>query len=169
MSSLESSDPDLHDLVVRPMVPADIAAVHAIEETAYSHPWTVGIFADCLRAGYEGRLLVSTRGEIRAYMLWSWGIGEVHLLNLCVDPCWQGRGLGRYLLLACIDEIACCDCDRILLEVRESNLAAIELYRGLGFHRIGQRRDYYPAPQGGREDAWVMALERAALQALARR
>ena len=159
MGDRPTGDPEaLRGLMLVPMAPGDIADVHAIEVRAYPYPWSPGIFADCLRADYEGRLLVTRGRELRGYALWSWGVGEAHLLNLCVDPYWQGRGLGRHLLEACLDEIACHDVERVLLEVRESNHAAIALYEARGFRRIGRRKAYYPDP-GGREDAWVMALD----------
>ncbi|MND05848.1 ribosomal-protein-alanine N-acetyltransferase [compost metagenome] len=46
----------------------------------------------------------------------------------------------------------------ILLEVRPSNQAAIELYASAGFAEIGRRRGYYPAGNE-REDAIVLQLE----------
>jgi [ribosomal protein S18]-alanine N-acetyltransferase len=45
----------------------------------------------------------------------------------------------------------------LLLEVRPSNSAAIQLYHSVGFNEIGVRKNYYPAPQG-REDALMLAL-----------
>ena len=47
---------------------------------------------------------------------------------------------------------------RVFLEVRPSNAAAIALYHAEGFNEIGRRPRYYPA-KGGREDALVMAKE----------
>ena len=47
----------------------------------------------------------------------------------------------------------------ILLEVRPSNLRALKIYRRYGYVEIGQRKDYYPANNGMREDAIVMRLE----------
>jgi ribosomal-protein-alanine N-acetyltransferase len=46
----------------------------------------------------------------------------------------------------------------VFLEVRPSNLAAVQLYQTLGFNEIGVRRGYYPTPRG-HEDAQVMALD----------
>ena len=39
-------------LQLRPMSAGDLEMVMEIEEVAYSHPWTLGIFRDCLRVGY---------------------------------------------------------------------------------------------------------------------
>jgi len=46
----------------------------------------------------------------------------------------------------------------IFLEVRISNYHAMRLYDSCGFVEVGQRRDYYPAANGKREDALMMAL-----------
>ena len=45
----------------------------------------------------------------------------------------------------------------IFLEVRVSNLVAINLYNSLGFFEVGCRPNYYPATNG-REDALVFSL-----------
>ena len=45
---------------------------------------------------------------------------------------------------------------RLLLEVRASNAAAIGLYRKYGFIETGRRKNYYPLPEGGYEDAILM-------------
>ena len=42
------------------------------------------------------------------------------------------------------------------LEVRESNPARF-LYEKLGFNEVDIRKNYYPKPDGGRENAVVMA------------
>ncbi|HBH66256.1 MAG TPA: ribosomal-protein-alanine N-acetyltransferase, partial [Erwinia persicina] len=44
------------------------------------------------------------------------------------------------------------------LEVRASNHAAIALYEQLDFNEVSIRRNYYPAADGGKEDAIMMAL-----------
>ena len=46
----------------------------------------------------------------------------------------------------------------VLLEVRASNQLAMNVYASQGFRRVGQRKGYYPAGQGQREDAIVMGL-----------
>jgi ribosomal-protein-alanine N-acetyltransferase len=47
----------------------------------------------------------------------------------------------------------------VLLEVRPSNIRALDIYRRYGFAEIGRRKGYYPAPNQQREDAIVMRLE----------
>lgn len=141
----------------RRMTEQDLAAVMAIEESVYSHPWTWGNFADSLAAGYH--CWIAECGEQTAgYAVVAIAAEEAHLLNLSVGSAWQGRGLGRELLGFVLRLARDDGAKRIYLEVRPSNRAARALYAAAGFAEIGRRRDYYPAA-GGREDAIVMALD----------
>lgn len=143
---------------LRAMQDADLAAVTAIEVSAYAFPWTFGIFRDCLRAGYGCWVLERSDGELIAYAVLSVAANEAHVLNICVAPAEQGGGHGRRLMTRLLDVARWHRAERVYLEVRPSNPRAIALYQSLGFAEIGRRPRYYPA-EGGREDAIVMGLE----------
>jgi len=141
----------------RRMRAEDVDAVAALEALAYEFPWTRGIFADCLRAGYDCIVLndgVATIG----YGVLSCAAGEAHVLNVCVAPVLHGQGHGRRIVKRLIDIARWQRVERVYLEVRPSNLRAIGLYESIGFNEFGRRPNYYPARRG-REDAIVMAME----------
>lgn len=140
----------------RPMTEADLPAIMAIELAAYPFPWTEGILRDCLRVGYNCWVYETAEG-IQGYGVMSVAAGEAHILNLCVRPTEQGKGLGKRLLTYIISLARRHGADTLLLEVRPSNLAALGLYRSVGFNEVGTRKGYYPAEQG-REDALILAL-----------
>jgi len=142
---------------LRPMRDDDLDQVMRIELRAYPFPWTVGIFRDCLRAAYPAWVLLE-EGRIIGYGVLSVAAGEAHVLNVCVDPDDQGRGHGRRMLRALVNAARGHGAQRVFLEVRPSNPAAIALYHDEGFNEIGRRPRYYPAHEG-REDAIVMARE----------
>lgn len=142
-------------LTIRPMRLTEVAEVMAVERAAYTHPWTEGIFLDCLRVGYCC-WVCSLDEQLVGHGVLSVAAGEAHLLNLCVHPHSQRRGLGRRLLHRLLRLAAEHQADTVFLEVRVSNRAAIALYRSEGFNEVGLRRDYYPSP-AGREDAVVFA------------
>ncbi|GAB3753863.1 ribosomal protein S18-alanine N-acetyltransferase [Lysobacter olei] len=144
-------------LNLRPMREDDLVAVQSVEERAYEFPWTLGIFRDCLRADYPAWVL-DEGGVIVGYVLMSVAAGEAHILNVCVAPEQQGRGLGRKLVRAILHVARGRAAERVFLEVRPSNTGAIALYHDEGFNEIGRRPRYYPA-KDGREDAIVMAME----------
>ena len=139
---------------LRPMTEPDLTAIMAIERRAYEYPWTETIFQDCLRVGYC--CWVCAHGEeVVGYAVMSAGGGEAHLLNICVNPELRREGLGRYLLDHMLEAARQHQSDTVFLEVRVSNLAAIRLYRGLGFNEVGVRKAYYPTPDG-KEDAIIL-------------
>ncbi|MCB1788232.1 MAG: ribosomal protein S18-alanine N-acetyltransferase [Gammaproteobacteria bacterium] len=141
--------------LIRPMRVDDLSDVVGVERRAYTHPWSEGILRDCLRVGYS--CWVCELGEeIVGHAVMSVAIGESHLLNLCVGPEWQGRGLGRRMLRRMLRIARERNADTMFLEVRDSNDCARALYESEGFGEIGRRRGYYPAVQG-REDAVVYA------------
>jgi len=121
------------------------------------HPWTEGIFRDCLRNGQECWLLMSSNLNVGHGIL-SIAAGESHLLNVCVHPDFQGHGFGRILVEHVLERARAGKASTIFLEVRPSNVAACELYDKLGFNEVGIRENYYPS-KVGREDALVLAKE----------
>ena len=147
---------------LRPMDESWLPQVLDIEVRAYAFPWTDGIFRDCLKVGYSGWLVTSPDDEVLAYAVMSMAVGEAHVLNLCVEPAYHQQGLGRFLLAHLQQVAGAAGMDLMLLEVRKSNTAAIALYQGMGFHKLGVRKGYYPAHQGS-EDALLLGynLDRA--------
>lgn len=149
-------NPDIEDATgFRPMVFDDVPRIMEIEQRIYRHPWTAGIFRDCIRVGYAC-VVYQQDEQIQAYGLVSIAANEAHILNICVAPEYQGQGLGRKMLYKLLDIAEEKGVDSVFLEVRRSNQVAVQLYQQEGFNRIGVRRDYYPAEQG-REDALVFA------------
>ena len=142
-------------VVFRTMHYADLKQVIAVEKKAYPQPWTLGIFRDCLRVGYKAWVMTLDEAVI-GYGIVMLSPGEAHILNLCIDPDYQKRGLGRHLLLHLIKKTDRTDIDMVLLEVRRSNTHAQKLYQSEGFHELGVRKAYYPTDEG-REDAIILA------------
>ena len=139
----------------REMKLEDVDAVLEIEKMVYTHPWSAGIFSDCINVGYNC-WVYEDKNELLAYGLVSAGANEAHILNLCVKPSAQGKGLGRRMLYKLIEMAEWRDADSIFLEVRASNVVALNLYEQEGFNRLGLRKGYYPSNEG-REDALVFA------------
>jgi ribosomal-protein-alanine N-acetyltransferase len=141
--------------VIREMRQTDVSRIAVIERQAYEFPWSPGIFRDCLLAGYTS-LVAEYRGEVVAYVIMSVAAGEAHLLNLCVASDARRCGYARRLLDIVLERARQSGAERMHLEVRPSNEAALALYAGYGFERIGVRKHYYRASSGS-EDAVLLA------------
>jgi ribosomal-protein-alanine N-acetyltransferase len=144
------------DPLIRPLVSGDLPDVLALESLAHAFPWTRGNFEDALAGGYY-MVVLELDGQLAGYGIVQVILDEGHLLNITIAPTLHGRGLGRELLQHLM-EVARSRTDTLFLEVRPSNRRAVALYHAAGFNEIGLRRNYYPAPGGGREDALLMAL-----------
>ena len=142
------------EAVVRPMHELDVPMVVAIERAAYQFPWSEGIFRDCVRVGYNCRV-IEVGSHIAGYGIMSMGAGEAHVLNVCMREDYRGRGLARKILVYLIERARYAGMHEVYLEVRPSNTAAARLYHSLGFEQVGVRRGYYQATCG-REDAAVL-------------
>jgi ribosomal-protein-alanine N-acetyltransferase len=141
---------------IRLMQPSDLKSVAAVERAAYAFPWSLGIFRDCLLAGYYC-LVFDVGKSVTGYGIMSIAAAEAHLLNLCVHPSAQRLGYGRRLLSALFLKAEDAEVDKIFLEVRPSNHVALRLYQSVGFQQIGIRPAYYQAERG-REDAVVLSV-----------
>ena len=140
-----------------PMGDAAVDEVVVLERAAYAHPWTRGNFIDSIRSGYQAQRLIAG-DALLGYFVAMKGVDEVHLLNITVAPGWQGQGWGRVMLDALATWSRGQGAQWLWLEVRASNVRAQQIYERQGYRRVGQRKGYYPADQGRREDAVVMSL-----------
>ncbi len=151
MSLLQQTD------VIREMHLEDIDRIILIEREIFLFPWSVMNFADSIKAGYHCRV-IEQEDTLIGYGIMMMGPDEAHILTLGISAQWHHQGWGGELLkhLICLAKQS--NAFSVILDVRESNISAINLYRRLGFKQIAIRKGYYPA-MCGREDALVMRLE----------
>jgi ribosomal-protein-alanine N-acetyltransferase len=146
------------DFMFAPLQAQDLDAVLQIEQSAYAHPWTRTNFLDTLEAGYQAQAL-HAEGQLLGYFVAMQGVDEVHLLNITVAPAHQGQGWAGVIMDAMHLWARSRAAQWSWLEVRVGNLRAMRLYTRHGYSRVGQRKNYYPASHGQREDAVVMSLQ----------
>jgi len=142
------------DIHFRPMQTEDLDAVLAIEQRAFSHPWSLKLYEDALTR-YQCWIMERGAQHI-GHAVMQYIVDEAHLLNIVISVEQQGKGYGRQLLTFALEQAEQQGSKECYLELRQSNHAAYALYEQLGFNEIGRRNNYYPAAQG-QEDAIVMA------------
>lgn len=141
--------------LIRPASSADICAIALLDAQSTAFPWCEQQFSESLAS--HRMFVLDIDGAIAGYLVYSLVLDEAELLNIAVAPALRGRGHGTRLLEYFIETnrgVA----TRLLLEVRHSNRAAIDLYNTHGFVKQGVRKGYYPTSYG-REDAWMMVYE----------
>ena len=148
-------------VVLRIASDKDISSIARIERASFSDPWTEDSFRELLRIP-SAIFLVATRGSdnaVAGYILAAVASDQAEILNLAVNPSERREGLGGELLNAASAALTTRGAREVFLEVRESNVAALALYRSKGFTSLSRRRNYYRNPV---EDALVLrrAIER---------
>lgn len=89
---------------------------------------------------------------------------EAEILSVGVAPEWQKSGLGRMLIEGLIRASKRGEAKKLFLEVAEDNVAALALYRGLGFTQVGRRKKYYQRGGGLAVDALQFLLDLEAVE-----
>ncbi|GAB5371232.1 hypothetical protein AAMO2058_001561800 [Amorphochlora amoebiformis] len=100
-------------------------------------------------------LAEGTEGEIVAFMVLWLVLDQLEIGNLFVSPRHRRKGVGGKLLDHIIKDGRTQGAKKIILEVRESNVAARNLYSRAGFGEAGRREKYY----GGVEAAILMEVD----------
>lgn len=151
-------------MVYRSMQAADIPALQLLLPGLLPGNWTQAGLEELLASTHQGRVLETraTPGQSRllGFAEFQLVLDECHLLGIGVVQAWQGRGLGKLLLQALLQEAVVLGARTCLLEVRRSNAAAVRLYVSRGFELTGLRTNYYPAAglQKTPEDALLYSL-----------
>ena len=133
----------------------DLPDVLAVERSSYDYPWSESIFRDCLRASYSC-VVACLDEEIVGHGIFQFAAGEAHILNICVAPEHRKMGYARELLHGLFAGMKNMGVTTVYLEVRPSNVAAVNLYISEGFNEVGTRLSYYRS-KNGKEDALIMA------------
>ncbi len=141
---------------IREMKFEDLDDIMEIEHSSFSAPWS--------RESFESELLnrmalytcLEYDDKVVAYVgLWKI-YDEGHITNVAVLPSYRGLGLSKLLLNNLFEICKNNGIVRLTLEVRESNLVALNLYQHIGFISSGRRPRYYSNPI---EDAIIMWKE----------
>ena len=152
-----TSPKDLSSLLIRRMTHDDLEQVIAIDQVSFSLPWPKRSFQYELDENFVSRCWVAdVDGHIAAMMVGWMMMDELHIATLATHPDYRGRGIGKKILIHAL----CWARDkegllRAFLEVRESNVVALQMYRSLGFVEDGRRKEYY---KDNNEDAILMSL-----------
>ena len=132
---------------------ADLPQVAEIEKQNFSIPWSLESFRESMMLEHTIYLVAEEKEIVTGYCGMYRVFNEGEIVNVAVDSKYRRRGVAKELLEQLLKESEALNVDNFFLEVRESNEAAINLYKKLGFTVSGIRRDFYEKP---RENAIFM-------------
>jgi ribosomal-protein-alanine N-acetyltransferase len=143
---------------IRWMINRDLKQVLAIENQCFEFPWGQDALIRCLgQRNCIGHVATiedgSALGQVVGYMIYEIHRNRLHILSLAVHPDHQRQGVGAAMVAKLTGKLSYERRNRIMLEVRETNLAALLFFKSQGFKAISVLRDYY---EGTDEDAYLM-------------
>jgi ribosomal-protein-alanine N-acetyltransferase len=145
------------NITIRKMTVDDVSAVVDLDQKSFSLPWPERSFrfeltdnpaSRCWVAELDGKIV----GMIVVWLI----VDEAHVATIATDPAYRRQGIGKRLLAYALRHMIQDGARSSFLEVRESNLAAQEMYRKFGYEVTGRRRRYY---RDNDEDAILMSLD----------
>ncbi len=140
---------------ILPMNEEHLKDILCIERKVQMEPWSKQMFVDELSNKRSLNFVALVNNIIAGYLCSAMVYDELHILNIGVAPHCQRQGIGYSLLMEAVAAATKNKICAILLEVRETNLPAISLYKKAGFVKIGIRPNYY-ASNSGKEAAILM-------------
>ena len=151
MPASETSKSCVH---IRWMIRRDMPAVLAIEDASFEFPWCEEEFIRCLRQRNCIGMVAEVDDKVVGFMIYELHKNRLHLLNFSVDTDSRRRGIGSAMMEKLAGKLSIERRNRIMLEVRETNLEAQLFFKTFGFKAISVLRDFY---EDTVEDAYLMA------------
>lgn len=150
MESNKEVDINVH---IRWMIRRDMPEVLRIEQNSFEFPWSEEDFIRCLRQRNCIGMVAEYDERVVGFMIYELHKDQLHVLNFSVRPDVRRRGIGMQMVNKLIGKLSQQRRNRIVLEIRETNLAAQMFFKNLGFRAVSVLRDYYDDTV---EDAYVM-------------
>lgn len=140
---------------IRWMIRRDMPAVLDIEAQSFEYSWSEEDFVRCLRQRNCIGMVAEQDDQVVGFMIYELHKNRLHILNFAVSPDARRQGIGTTMVDKLIGKLSHERRNRIMLEVRETNLDAQIFFRSLGFRAISVLRDFY---EDSPEDAYLMQL-----------
>ncbi len=138
---------------IRWMIRRDMPEVLAIEGESFEFPWLDDDFVRCLRQRNCIGMVAEHDDRVVGFMIYELHKARIHVLNFAVAEAYRRRGVGSQMVAKLSAKLSMQRRTRVVLEVRETNLAAQLFFRENGFRAVSVLRSYYADTP---EDAYVM-------------
>jgi len=138
---------------IRWMIRRDMPEVLDAEEESFEFPWLEEDFIRCLRQRNCIGMVAEHEDRVVGFMIYELHKNRIHVLNFAVASDYRRRGVGSQMVAKLIGKLSSQRRSRVVLEVRETNLAAQLFFRESGFRAVSVLRAYY---EDTPEDAYLM-------------
>lgn len=138
---------------IRWMIRRDMQEVLDIERASFEFSWSEEDFVRCLRQRNCIGMVAEYQDQVVGFMIYELHKNQLHILNFAVAVECRRSGVGQQMIAKLASKLSPQRRNKILLEVRETNLAAQVFFRNNGFRAVTVLRDFYDDTT---EDAYLM-------------
>lgn len=146
-------------MLIRPATGDDIPAIRTLEQrTPEAAHWSESSYAALFAPGAPSRtalVAVDEQAALQGFVVALCASEEWEIENIAVAENQRRKGVATALLRSLLQRAQAAGAASLLLEVRESNTAALRSYEKVGFRAAGRRSRYYHVPD---EDALLLRL-----------
>jgi ribosomal-protein-alanine N-acetyltransferase len=146
---------------IRWMIRRDMPEVMEIEKHSFEFPWSEEDFIRCLRQRNCIGMVAELEERVVGFMIYELHKTRLHILNFSVHASYQRRRVGTAMVNKLIGKLSAQRRTRIMLEIRETNLAAQLFFRNANFRAISVLRDFYDDTT---EDAYLMVYRHQSVE-----
>ena len=133
-------------ILIRRAAEQDLSGILKIEEEAFVHPWSQESLEGLLSDRNSAVFTAVKDGTVCGYCGVNTVLDEGYITNIAVARQYRRQGIAVALLEELFDFAGEKPLSFLTLEVRKSNLNAINLYLKFGFKQVGERKNYYSEP-----------------------
>jgi ribosomal-protein-alanine N-acetyltransferase len=131
------------EISYEPLSRKNLPEVLAIESVSFPEPWSRFLFLKEIDQPSSYFMVFRLDSEVIGYGGFWLVADEAHITNIAVHPLYRRQGYGSMILQHLLDAAISKKATMATLEVRQSNLAALNMYRKFKFRQVAIQKGYY--------------------------
>ena len=140
---------------VKSITDSDIERICRLEKQIFPDPWGMNGLSESLHQKHVVILGAWAEEKLVGYLIFYFSMDEGEIARIAVDEAYRRQGVAGKIFSELEDICKEKQIGKVFLEVRKSNLTAIEFYKNHGFIEDGVRKNFYTKPV---EDAVLMSV-----------
>lgn len=132
--------------MIREMNDQDIDTCYEIQAESIIHPWSHDMFVDDYKNDNSLYYVHETDDAITSYIAYQIVLDEATIMSIATKKDERKKGYGNVLLNGTFNKLKDKGIKKIFLEVRSTNVDAINLYKKNEFEEMSVRKNYYNDP-----------------------
>jgi [ribosomal protein S18]-alanine N-acetyltransferase len=137
---------------IRWLIRRDLPEVVDIEKQCFEYPWSKEDFLNCLRQRNCIGMVAEYEDRVIGFMVYELSKKSIHISDFAVACKYQLKGIGRQMVDKLKAKLSLQRRNKLLLEIRESNVDAQLFFKHVGFKATNILRDFYEETN---EDAYL--------------